>query len=450
MKMGSSEDRRHWGLSKSPLQENPFALLGVTTRDDRRRIVELAEERSLELDSESCQKARADLTSPRTRLTAEMAWLPGISPRKASQLVSALHSDPMSVREEVGVPTLAHLNLLAAAFEVVDDKSSADDVAEFIKEMAYLVEYISAEQVLREVNEDRSASGFPEVKGIDQIESEISERKRFYRNAIKDALNRLPPVTLIDAMTVAVVEATRGGEDHAPELIDELVDTYSAETQGFLEAEAENVIKLIATVRSSAKAGEGAVKPIADMLEVVARQWSKVARPIQLSAKARGIKDEPSHELAYSIRSLAIDLFNEHGMLAQSERLTGLIQEIFADLPEIVECVEKDLGALAEISKTREVSEAQNHQWAHDITYRAEIGVLFKDLLSISPDGLSWKNQKFPLDAITRVRWGAIRRSVNGIPTGTSYTVAFGDAHSEAVVELKKESIYRCGMTALR
>ncbi|MCA9470238.1 MAG: hypothetical protein KC643_32980, partial [Nitrospira sp.] len=61
---------------------------------------------------------------------------------------------------------------------------------------------------------------------------------------------------------------------------------------------------------------------------------------------------------------------------------------------------------------------------------------------SISPEGVAWKNQRFPLDAITRVRWGAVRHSVNGIPTGTTYTLAFGDSRSEAVVELKKESTY--------
>ena len=64
------------------------------------------------------------------RLSAEMSWLPGVSPGKAAQFVSALHSDPMSLREESGLPTLAHLNLLAAAFEAVDGNDSADDVAE--------------------------------------------------------------------------------------------------------------------------------------------------------------------------------------------------------------------------------------------------------------------------------------------------------------------------------
>lgn len=437
-----SRVQRQRSLHRSHLQLNPFALLGVTTRDDRRRVVELAEEKSLELDHDACQKARSDLTSPKTRLSAEMSWLPGVSPRKAAQLVSALHSDPMSIREESGLPTLAHLNLLAAAFEAVDGSDSADDVAEFIQEMAYLVDDLSADQVLRDINEDRSVSGFPEVKGVDQVEAELSERKRYYRNAIKEALNRLPPASLVEAMTMAVDGITSGGEDHAPELIDELVDSYAVETQGFLQKEAENAKKLIKAARDAATSGEGVVKPLVDKLEAVARNWDKVAQPIQLSAKARGIEHGPSHEIAYSIRSLAIDLFNEHDMLAQSQRLTGLIQELFAELPEVAERVEQDSEALADIFQNRKKSEAQKNEWARDITYRAEVGVMFKDILSISPEGLAWKGQSFPLDSVTRVRWGAVRHSVNGIPTGTSYTLAFGDNRSEAVVELKKESTY--------
>ena len=115
--------------------------------------------------------------------------------------------------------------------------------------------------------------------------------------------------------------------------------------------------------RDSAKSGESVVKPIVDKLEAVARNWDKVAQPIQLSAKARGIDHEPSHEIAYFIRSLAIDLFNEHDMLTQSQRLTGLIQELFAELPEVVEQVEQDSEALADIFQNRKMNEAQKNEW---------------------------------------------------------------------------------------
>ena len=429
-------------LKTTALHQTPFAILGVTTRDDRRRIVELAEEKSLELDHGVCQKARSDLTNPRTRLSAEIAWLPGVSPRKASQLVENLLHDPMAVREESGLPTLAHLNLLAAAFEAVDGEHDAEDLAEFIVEAAYLAEELNPEEVLRDINEDRAVSGFPEVRALDQIEAELAERKRYYRNAIKDALDRLPPTTLVQVMTDTVEGVTLGGEDHAPELIDDLVNSYEVETQGFLQKEAENVHKLIKAARDSANSSEAAVKPYVDKLDAVARNWDKVAQPIQLSAKARGIDHEASRDLAYEIRSLAIDLFNTHDMLTQSQRLTGLLQELFAELPEVSERVEQDADALADIFHERKQAVARRDEWAREITYRAEIGVMFKDTLSISPDGISWKGQSFSLDSITRVRWGGVRHSVNGVPTGTTYTIAFGDKRSEAVVELKKEDIY--------
>ncbi len=429
-------------LTTTALHQSAFAVLGATARDDRRRIVELAEEKSLETDHDICQKARSDLTNPRTRLSAEIAWLPGVSPRKATQLVESLLNNPMAVREESGLPTLAHLNLLAAAFEAVDGDHDADDFAGFIQEIAYLAEDLNPEEVLRDINEDRAVSHFPEVRALDQIETELAERKRYYRGAIKDALDRLPPMTLIQVMTETVDGVTSGGEDHAPGLVDDLVDSYEVETHGILQKEAENVHKLIKAARDHAGSGETAVKPYVDKLDAVARNWDKIAQPIQLSSKARGIDHEASRDLAYEIRGLAIDLFNKHDMLAQSQRLTGLIQELFSEVPEISDRAEEDADALADIFQQRKQAAARHGEWEREITYRAEIGVMFKDTLSISPQGVSWKGQDFPLDSITRVRWGGVSHSVNGIPTGTTYTIAFGNRSSEAVVELKKQDIY--------
>lgn len=429
-------------ITKTVLHQSPFAVLGATTRDDRRRIVALAEEKSLELDHDVCQKARSDLTNPRTRVSAEIAWLPGVSPRRAWQLMEQLLQDPMGLREESGLPTLAHLNLLGAAFEAVNDAHDANDLATFIQEVAALSDDLDAEDVLRDINEDRAVSGFPEVRALDQVEAELAERKRYYRSVIKDALNRLPPAALVQVMANAVHSATSGGEDHAPELIDDLVDSYEVETQGFLQKEAENVRTLIKAARDSADAGEAAVKPYVDKLQAVARNWDKVAQPIQLSAKARGINHEASRELAYDIRSLAIDLFNKHDMITQSQRLTTMIQELFSELPDVLERVEQDADALTDIFNQRKNAAARREEWAREITYRAEIGMMFKDELSISPEGISWKGRHFALDSITRVRWGGISHSVNGIPTGTTYTIAFGDNRSEEVVELRKQDIY--------
>lgn len=425
----------------SSLKQSPFYLLGATTRDDRRRIVAIAEERSFELDSSVSQKARSDLAHPRTRLTAEVAWLPGVSPSRAAQLVRQVLRDPNSIREDNGLPTLAHANLLAEAFESVSGEDDPDAVATFIEELAELVDELSAEDVAREINEDRAVAGFPEVR-IEHVEAELAERKRHFRDAMKAALNRMPPTALIATLTAAVESATAGGEIHGPELIDELVDSYEVEAQRFLQAEAENVAKLVQSARDAAARGESAVRPIIDKLETVVRNWDRVAQPIQLSAKARGLSHDASHEIALSVRSLAVDLFNERGMLEQANRITTFLQEIFAEVPEVSERVAEDSEALEEIAEQRQKSEAERREWERALTYSVNVGTVFKAILAISPDGVWWKNQHFPLDAVTRVRWGAVRKTVNGIPAGTTYTVAFGDNRAEAVAEFSNETVF--------
>lgn len=120
------------------LHKSPFWLLGASSRDDRQRIVQRADDKSLELDHDLCQKARAELTNPRTRLTAEIAWLPGVSPRKAEQLAARILTEPMAI--DSGIPALAHLNLMTAAFETLDDRAQPKDIAVFIQEIASLID----------------------------------------------------------------------------------------------------------------------------------------------------------------------------------------------------------------------------------------------------------------------------------------------------------------------
>jgi hypothetical protein len=440
-------------MKSSKLHSTPFALLEVTSRDDRRKIVDQAEHKSLELNPEDCQRARSDLTNPRNRLTAEIAWLPGVSPRRATQLLEGLAVDAMAVRGETGLPTLAHCNLLAAAFEAVPSSYPPEDLAEFIQELAVLVDDLDADEVIRDINEDRSISGFPEVKGTEQVAAELNERKRYFRTAIKDALNRLPPEALLTAITTAVDGATFGGENHAPELIDDLVDGYAVEVQNILEKEAETAKKLIDSVRRAASGGESATAPLVEKLERVARNWDRFAQPIQLSAKARGIDHEASTTLAYAIRSLAIALFNEHDQINQSRKLTKLLGEIFAELPEFAERVEQDSSSLSDIHSERTKAEAQTKsrdaEWARSISFTADVGVVFKDTLSISSNGIGWKEQQYPLDTITGVRWGAVRNSVNGIPTGTDYEIGIATRSGNTSISLRKESTYSGFTTAL-
>ena len=430
------------------LYDNPFHVLHATPRDTRKRIYELADEQSLVGDQEACSKARADLTNPRKRLAAEMAWMPGVGPNRTVEAMKSLEGNIEDIDFASELPPLARANLYAAAISRLGSEISAKEMARWITELAYAYEEIDEENILTLVNEDRSLAGFPNIEDLSFIESELSARREHYRKCIKNALDVLPSMELVKAVTIAIEEATDIGELDAPILIDDMVDAYELEAQRFLEKERCNVEALIDSIQESVEGGasDNEIERMITSLEDVVRNWDFVAQPIQVSSKSRGLNHEISHELAGKIRELAVSLHNEHGLLEVSQRLTKLSLEVFAEVVEVVERAEEDAGALERISeqqmKAIEEIKQQAEEWRREISYETEIGAIFKDKLKISPDGVEWKGRRFPLDEITRVRWGGTRHYVNGIPTGTEYLIFVGSDRDSVAIRTKKQEVF--------
>jgi len=427
---------------KTTLEQSPFELLGVTTRDERLKIVEIAEEKTLVLDPEVCTKARSDLTNPRNRLSVEISWLPGLSPKRASSLIALLYSDINSVRDDQSISPLAHANLIAAAFELLDPKMSAKSWSKWIVDFANIADSVDSLIVQKEINEDRSISKFPEVRDLELIESELSERLRYFTNTIKNALDNLPSNKLVEVVTMCVEDATENGESHAPKLVHDLIDRYETEVNKYLIPEAENIKNLISAIRDKAHLGDSEIESLVNSLELILKKWDSVAQPIQLSSKAQGIDHELSKDLAWDIRSLAVDLFNDHNHVEVTQRLTNLLSEVFAELPDVVDKLDDDKEALDNILLSREESKEQDEQWAREIYYRGEIGLIAKDVLEMSVKGVFWKGKHIPLEEIDYVRWGSIRKSVNGIPTGTDHHIVLGSSDETISIHTMRKEIY--------
>lgn len=430
------------GDIQTALHSNAFCLLGATVRDDRNRIIELAEEKSLLHDSDICAKACSDLTTSRNRLAAEMAWLPGVSPNSAKVLVDNLHNHLDLVKKTTTAPALAKANLLAASFELIDPEMSADLWRDWIIDFANTVDMIDAEVVLHDINQDRKVAGVAPVKKLEEIEAALKERGWYYTQTIKAVLDRFSSDKLVDVVTRVVETTTENGEEYGASLVHDLIEQYEADANRYLQPETENIKKLAGAILLAAPKGESSVKPLVDKLIQIVNKWDSVAQPIQLSVKARGLEHDLSHEVANTIRSMGIELFNKHDMLDTANRLTKILQELFAELPEVVEKLDQDSETLDEIHDKREAAEKRGAEWAKEISYQAELGLVFKDTLRISPNGIEWKSELFPLDAITWVRWGAVSRSVNGVPTGTNYTIAVGDSRSSMIIATREEEIY--------
>jgi hypothetical protein len=228
-------------------------------------------------------------------------------------------------------------------------------------------------------------------------------------------------------------------------LIDDIVDRYEVETHRFLESEAANVHKVMDALAEIASDGadESMLDKTVDQLEIVLKNWDRVAQPIQVSRMSRGQEHEMSRELAMAVRNRAVDLFNEHSILNVSQRITAILQEVFAEVLSAAEQASDDLDHLSQLGDDARQAEAQSEEWRREIEYEAEWGVVFKDRLRISADGIEWKDRTWPLEDLTRIRWGATKRYVNGIPMGTDYMVAFGTRHATQIVNPKKDVVFR-------
>lgn len=410
------------------LFDNPFYILGVTPRDDTRKIVELADERSLLSDVDACKKAKSILTHPHKRIAAEVAWLPGVHPERTYEVLMLLDlseeniygkSRPMPGKQintlatvlsrlpytrssnvasevlellklsernliedrftethkliEVGkflgidkLNPIARANLIAARILRLS-MYTRDNVIKWINEIVRAFEVIDPIEVCTTLNEERKAAGCPQITNLSMIEEQIQNRRYHYGEVIWRAIAKLSSAgkEVVGIITVVVESATSNEEKYCPILIEDLVDAYEEWIQK--QEVLEKIEKEIETLnmefrfqidRELTKDRFG-IESLRDSISVLKlnlliKKWHNIAHPIQVIKKIRGQHHEASHRLGENMRQLAIHLFNEYNKLDLSQEILSMLQEVFAEVPAIVERIVTDLETLNEIAERRE------------------------------------------------------------------------------------------------
>ena len=389
------------------LLQNSFYILNATQRDNRHRIMELAEKQSLLSDADKCMEARTELTNPRKRVSAEVAWLPGVPPERVYDILLLLESsvgnrlgcdnttsiasvdslttalvrvpyakkstiadevletlklskgDFKEVGEFLGIHTLtpiARANLLAARMLRLPDYTP-DVVAEWILAIAQTFENINPSEVGAILNAERGESGFPKIIGLSDITSEIQRCRRYYQQVIKFVLdNILSAKERVRAVMIAVESTTDSDTNHWPILVEDTVDAYEEEAETFFEIEEKNIETQEKKIRIAAdeETSDAVLAPMVDELLQAVKDWDVIAQPIQLNKDRQGLRHNASHDVADRVRLLAIFLFNEYDKLYFSQQTLNTLKEVFAEVPEINDRITADLEILNKIANQRE------------------------------------------------------------------------------------------------
>lgn len=331
------------------LLKNPFHILGATTRDNRHSIMELAEERSLLSNADECMEARSILITPRRRISAEVAWLPGTDPPLSDVVLRHLDSPSQNLLNITGLTHITRANLLTSGLSRLSNLPSSN-IVEWILTIAQASEAINSETVCAILNGDRRASGFPEITAQSAIDDEIRNQKRYYSQTITSILENLSVNERARVMTLLLEISTSNGRHQCPTLIKDLIPAYERSVQDSLEQKKRIIEAQDAKLRVMADAEnpDTTLTQIVDQLIESVREWDIIAQPIQLSQRSTGQRHDTSFEIAWLFRKLAADLFDEHRKSDFSRKILNTLKDVFSEVPAIAEGLTEDLTLLEE------------------------------------------------------------------------------------------------------
>ncbi|MDY4445781.1 hypothetical protein [Campylobacter sp.] len=347
------------------LLDNPFYILGVSTRDNKAVIIDAADDMALELDEIQCQKAVNALIKPQDRIYAELDWFIGISPKEVERIMSCVKNNDDSLLDELDLDdTSSALSFVNVLSEFLEQNSvtrySLEDIVEWA---ASAFENIDYDEIERLINEEREISRFPMLANLDleEIPKIIENKKHRLVNQIFKKLSSLD--NEIECITSIVEYHTNEGNEQAPNFVENLIEQYKLKYNDFLKEEIENIKEQIEIIKNTAPSGEeNILYKISKLLKNV-KKWDEIAQPIQLIAQSCGIDDPISTELARELRDLAIDLYNKHGYLESSTKISNELAQIFAELPEMAERIDEDITTLDNIA-TRQKEEKDTEEAA--------------------------------------------------------------------------------------
>ena len=335
------------------LFDNPFYLLKANPQDNRRKLLELADEAAFEIDSIKANESRSILANPRKRLEAEISFFPGntnIENKKIFNFIKT-KNDLDNLQNIWGLNTLSYANLIA---NLIDKNNSDFENIYLIRLLIKTFNDFDISEIKILINQDRSISRFPEIENNKDVEDQINSRKSFYLGCIKKYTSVLK-LNIYSSLLISLLEESKASKE--PILLSGLVDSFELQFKQYVLTEEEKVTSIIENIQLmiSRQYDQSALKKSVIRLNKELREWDKLVQPIQLSTQKRGLEHIQSKNLGLKVRNLALELNNTHGETDLAHLITLNLMDVFQEVTSISDLSKKDSEALKNSRETDKI-----------------------------------------------------------------------------------------------
>lgn len=441
------------------LKNNPFYILGVSSNDNKRKIMDAAEEKLLLMDENVVEDAKNALLDNSKRLEAELAWFPCIDSEDNDSIIAAI--DNNFVNSNIGDWICGYdevnFELEVIRHRTFDKLKNPSAFGMAVSKLAKMFEGYaewgsdSFSSLYDSIVYNRQTAGFPEITK-EELLTHLDDRRIKIVSELKAIIDELPWDYITSSMTFLAHTATSNAQFRASLFVESMIDSYDVEIQSFISQQSEKIYSIFDLILGDDANKQTVKKNLSTWITKIIDctvLWSRVVKPIQIISLSKGYEHNVSHQILSGIRGVCLTINNDFDMpkLALDLIVKLNANGVFEYIPSFNKMVDDDTNALRKIIreqeeyKRRQIEEEKEYnEWASSIFYETEMGLIFKDKLKISAQGIEWNGCITPLYEIKGISWGAIRKSVNGIPTGTDYHIAFQTANGKTEISPNKQN----------
>lgn len=316
------------------LRKNPFLLLHLSPREDKTSILEQFDKKSAEgiIDEHVLMSAQSQLMVSKSRLIAEISWLPNLNPQKAREIADFVISSNF-IKLSESLITLEGLSRANVASYLCSEKKGTKEVLNHLCEAQSQFDFNT---ILNDVNCNRSLAGFPLVD-IELIKDSIS---RINTTHAEVAMAYITTTKHPGNFFTSIIEKYYNDPAIA-KFIEDIAEKYESWVTAKLR-DYENQINDHVDKKEQWTSIESSIDQITEVL----KSWDEYSQPLQLIYQAKGLTEKRSKKLYQEMRVIYLWLVNKQNNPELSLKFALSLQKIFRELPSEVASLQNHINVL--------------------------------------------------------------------------------------------------------